>query len=269
MRIKLSLIVHKIKNVLPINYPYLLSAWIYKTLYTANSEFSHWLHQQGYSYENKHFKLFTFADIFNYPPWKRKGDRLAIYSGRAELVLSFFIETAVENFIIGLFQNQRFEIGDRKSQACFEVQSVERLADPEFSPWMTFRTLSPLCLSRSDPDRKHAIYLHPGEAGYADYLFNNLLYKYLSTKEPGTAFEKLKARMEAQQPFSLEILDEPKSRLMRIKAGHPEETRVRGYHYRFRISAPPELLALGYHAGFGEKNSMGFGCVESIESSGG
>jgi hypothetical protein len=28
------------------------------------------------------------------------------------------------------------------------------------------------------------------------------------------------------------------------------------------LNAPVELIKTGYYAGFGEKNSMGFGCVE-------
>ncbi|RLD54679.1 MAG: CRISPR-associated endoribonuclease Cas6, partial [Bacteroidetes bacterium] len=34
--------------------------------------------------------------------------------------------------------------------------------------------------------------------------------------------------------------------------------------YKFKIKAPKELLRLGYYAGFGEKNSMGFGCCEVV-----
>lgn len=261
MRLKLSLKVNSQANLLPLNYQYPVSAWIYKTIHAGNSEFSRWLHEQGYTLENKRFKLFTFADIFNYPPWKRLGDRIAINSGRSDLQISFYIDEAVEHFIVGLFQNQRFPIADHKNRAEFEVQTVERLADPEFTAEMTFRTLSPICLSRTVVDKKHAEYIHPQDTNYSNYFFDNLLYKYMAAVQPKASFETLKAEMQQRQPFTLEILDNPVSRLTKIKANTPQETFVRGYHYQFRITAPAELLELGYHAGFGEKNSTGFGCV--------
>ena len=43
-----------------------------------------------------------------------------------------------------------------------------------------------------------------------------------------------------------------------------QESKPRGYLYRFRIKAPKELIRMGYYAGFGEKNSLGFGCGEMV-----
>jgi CRISPR-associated endoribonuclease Cas6 len=37
--------------------------------------------------------------------------------------------------------------------------------------------------------------------------------------------------------------------------------RVRGWMMRFQVSGPPELIRLGYDAGFGERNAQGFGMV--------
>ena len=261
MRLKLCLKVDRQRNMLPINYRYPLSAWIYKTIHASNSDFSAWLHEQGHCYENKRFKLFTFSRIFIQPRWKRVGDRLKIFSGRAELQLSFYVDQAVEHFIIGLFQNQRFEIGDRKSSVGFTVQTVERLPEPGFTPGMRFRCLSPICLSRTVSDKSTAEYLKPDVEDYPRYFFDNLLYKYLSAQPVAVTIDELREKMTAQQPLALEILNDPKSHLERIKADTPEQTFVRGYTYAFKITAPPELLAFGYHAGFGEKNSLGFGCV--------
>jgi CRISPR-associated endoribonuclease Cas6 len=39
---------------------------------------------------------------------------------------------------------------------------------------------------------------------------------------------------------------------------------VRGYLCEFELQAPAELLRLGFQAGFGEKNSLGFGCAEVV-----
>lgn len=267
MRLKLTLTVDRRFNILPINYQYLISSWIYQTIHAGNSDFSRWLHRQGYSYENKRFKLFTFSKLFIQPKWKQEEDRLQILSGKAALQLSFYVDKAVEHFIIGLFQNLHFSLGDRRSEARFQVLTIERLPDPAFGNGAVLDCLSPLCLSRSNQERGQPEYLAPDYPDYPQYFFDNLLYKYLaagqSSPPAGGAGEggidSLRERAGAQHPLTLEILSEPRSSLITMKADKPQETRVRGYSFRFKITAPPELIGFGYHAGFVEKNSLGFG----------
>ncbi len=50
--------------MLPLNYQYPLSAWIYKVLARGDRGFAEFLHEQGYKMENqKTFKLFTFSNL--------------------------------------------------------------------------------------------------------------------------------------------------------------------------------------------------------------
>ena len=62
--------------------------------------------------------------------------------------------------------------------------------------------------------------------------------------------------------FDFKLLSAPKQKLVTIKPYTDNETKVRGFVYSFRLKAPVALQELGYYAGFGEKNSMGFGCGE-------
>lgn len=102
---------------------------------------------------------------------------------------------------------------------------------------------------------------HPNQPGYEQYFIYNLLHKYIAANGLSETAESLRYQREWNSPITLGILGEPKSRLVRIKAGTAQENFIRGYTYLFKLNAPPELLRFGYHAGFGEKNSMGFGCV--------
>ena len=46
MRFKLAIKFEgKIPVILPVNYQYPLSAWIYKTIHNGNNEFAAWLHE--------------------------------------------------------------------------------------------------------------------------------------------------------------------------------------------------------------------------------
>ncbi|PIY05025.1 MAG: hypothetical protein COZ21_04960, partial [Bacteroidetes bacterium CG_4_10_14_3_um_filter_31_20] len=49
-------------------------------------------------------------------------------------------------------------------------------------------------------------------------------------------------------------------------ANTPEETFLKGFLFDFKITAPHELIKIGYYAGFGKANSLGFGCAEVIEN---
>jgi CRISPR-associated endoribonuclease Cas6 len=41
-------------------------------------------------------------------------------------------------------------------------------------------------------------------------------------------------------------------------------TKIKGFEVPFKIIAGPELIKIGYDCGFGNDNSAGMGCVESI-----
>lgn len=57
------------QRMLPMDYQYYLSAWIYKVLKQADSDFASFLHEKGYGQsETKLYKLFCFASGF----WKTK-----------------------------------------------------------------------------------------------------------------------------------------------------------------------------------------------------
>ncbi|MCS7188082.1 MAG: CRISPR-associated endoribonuclease Cas6, partial [Armatimonadota bacterium] len=50
-----------------------------------------------------------------------------------------------------------------------------------------------------------------------------------------------------------------KSRLYEVQG-----TKVRGFEGRFWAEGNPELLKIGYDAGFGERNAQGFGMVKLV-----
>lgn len=254
MRIKLNL-KPGIKRVMPINYQYELSAWLYKVIHLSDPDFAHWLHNQGYSYEKKRFRHFTFTNI-KIPQRQIKEDRINITGDNAELQVSFSVEKTVQHFITGIFQDQTFSIGDKQSQADFTVTSVEALPEPDLGSEAVFHTFSPLCVSANR--NSQAVYLHPHDSEYQRILTENLRAKAgsLSEKEDNGGYANT-----TQDIFNFEVLSEPRSRLVKIKSGTPEQTFVRGYLFDFKLKGPADLLRLGYQTGFGEKNSMGFGCV--------
>lgn len=251
-------------QLLPLNYQYELASWVYKTINHSDSGFSSWLHTQGYNTGGKKFKLFTFSNL-TLPQFKLQNDRLLLLGNSLSVNLSFAVGTTAEHFIKGLFQNQRLVLGDKKSQVQMEVQGIEAITLPLFQndEVIHFRTTSPLCVSssRMHGERLMPLYHSPTDAGYADQLLQNLLNKYVAAYP----HQDQPLQLTGASDFQFKLLTEPKSRLVTIKAGTPQETKVRGYLFDFELTGPDALLRLGYSAGFGEKNSLGFGCVEVIK----
>lgn len=260
MRFKLTLEVNNraFGNILPINYQYEQSAVIYRILSRANEEYATWLHDNGFSIggAGKRFKLFSYSRlIIEKFRILRESERLAILSTPIYWYISFLPENSTEKFIQGLFANQQFEIGDKKTVVKFRVANVEVLQSPEFKDEMTFNALSPICIRNKRADGG-IDYLHPADSLYEKALLDGLMSRYqIFNKRP----------YPGQSFLHLETLSEPKSALVKIKAGTEAQTNVRGYLYKFKIQAPSDLIRLMYESGMGEECSQGFGCVEVME----
>lgn len=260
MRIQLSISPARQHRILPINYQYEFSAWIYKMIHYGDKKFAAWLHKQGYTSGNKSFKLFTFSNL-NMERFKVFKDRFKIVSDEAKLILTFHIDETAQHFVTGLFQNSTFTISDRKSQVDFEVKSVEVLQLPDFpeeNEEIRFNALSPICVTKPVEmnGSLSAEYLSPEHSEYERRFFENLVTRYK------TVHPEVNGEFDTIGDFHFKAVSKPKSRLIKIKADTPQETQVRGFLYDFVCTAPAELLRFGYEAGFAEKNALGFGCVD-------
>lgn len=259
MRFKLTLQVDKVAlgNMLPINYQYEQSAVIYRILSRANEEFSSWLHDNGYRLENgKIFKLFTYSRL---KIEKRKvfseAERIAILSDSVEWQISFLPEVSTEKFIQGLFSNQEFEIGDKKSAVRFKVRNVEVLPMPEFTEEMEFVTMSPMCLQLKLAEGGGTKYISPSDPMAAEIIKHGLSDRY-------EAFYG--KEINDFDNFGFEVLNEPKSVLVKIKANTSEQVRIKGYQCQFRMCGPKALMRIMYDSGIGSLGSQGFGCVQVL-----
>ena len=259
MRFKLSLNVeHQVYGSrLPINYQYELSAWIYRIIAKGDQQYAEWLHQNGFSDEKfRKFKLFVFSNLYS-PGIKYDNDRLIFRSDKASFYLSLLPEKSTEAFIKGIFCEQAFSLGDRISKIQFNVQQVELIPSPDFSESFVFKAISPVVVASQEDRDHHPQYLSPDENNYGQMIINNLKEKYRSFHNKP---------FEGDEKFEFELLSPARSKLIKIKAGTKEETKVRGFVFTFRLKADKDLLKVMYDAGMGEKNAQGFGCVEDIGS---
>ncbi len=259
MRFKLSLQTQR-GSLLPFNYQYPLSSAIYKIIQRADSEFAAFLHDTGYGEGHKSFKLFTFSDIRT--PFVRKGDRMQLGTGEAELTVCFYLPLAAENFIKGLFMNQQLEVADRLSKVVFQISQVEFLAEQIVrETGVILQPLSPVVVGRKN-ERGHYDYRSPEDADFAECLYYNWMEKCAAVGLPVAVGDE-------EPEVSIDVLffhHRPQQRLITIKAGTEAETKIRGYtKFRLEVSAPKEMLEVALGAGLGLHNAQGMGCVGCLD----
>lgn len=246
-------------NVLPTNYQYALSSWIYKVISRADHAYSDFLHEKGFAFESRKFKMFTFSQM-DLRPYEIAGNEIRLLGKEVSLVVRFLVDSSLENFIKGLFIDQHFGLGTSGSNNTvdFQVSGVETKAAPSFTQVMRYQCLSPIVASARREDGS-AAYLSPEAPEYARIFIQNLLRKQCALAlHYGESEDQEK---KDNFPYSFRLLNTPRKKGVTIKENTKEETKVIGYLFHFELMAPLELHEIGYYAGFGEKNSMGFGCV--------
>lgn len=243
-------------DCLPLNYQYEQSAVIYKILAHANKEYSTWLHENGFQLANgKHFKLFCYSRFkFERYLIMPKAECINLVGNRVEWMVSLLPEKSTAEFVYGLFANQHVVIGNKDYRVAMDVVSVEAIPPVKLSEEMEWRANSPICIRKRQGERTQ--YISPLDEHYSNGILTGLLAKYESFHgHPFTG---------DISSFRFELLnDKPKSALITIKAGTPQQTRVRGCFYDFRMKAPMELMKIAYEGGVGEECSQGFGFIEN------
>lgn len=265
MRLRLTLKCLENNVDIPYNYHYQVSSAIYGLLKFSSPEFSAFLHDCGYRLEGKNYKLFTFS--FKPRQFKPTVSSLHLTSPEAELYVSSpLVDDFIKNFVISTFEKSRFVLSFGGREIIFTIQFAEVLPLPKFYETMNFFLSTPMVLStkRIFKDELKQYYLRQDDNDLIDrILLQNLQnkYKLLYKKEPTESELSLK--------WDNEFLLKKKNRITKkvtINVNGLYPIDIIGLQAPFKIKASPELLQVGYECGFGEKNSMGFGMVEAVNS---
>ncbi len=267
MRLKLILNCRP-NSVLSLNYQYALQAVIYKVLESADPVFSHWLHEQGYETSGKNFKLFTFSELRGTPFFIDKIRKTIQFQGNTlTWQVSFHVDEGVEKFVMGLFQNQTLEVVTPDGRTHFTVQGVEMLPPPPFTETMRFRATTPICIPEQTDTDKQPQYRSPEHENFERLFFTNLKNKHEASTLPMTNNPlPITNNPLPMTNHSLLILSQPRMKgLSTYKKDLDRPIKTIGYTFDFEVTAPVAWMKVGYDAGFGGKNSGGFGFCEVLK----
>jgi CRISPR-associated endoribonuclease Cas6 len=253
VRVKLTLASTKRTTRVPLDYQFALASLIYATLGDASADFSARLHDEGFRVEKRTFKLFTFSRL-------RAGrgrvvkDHLLLEAPQVSFQISSPVADFIEHFVSGLFQRETFTIAG----ADFKLECAETLPAPTFTERMSFRALSPITETTHDEGRKHARYLNI-EDDWSRIIKLNLVHKYQALHGHTPLDDRLLWTWDSAYIAEAEKRGRRLSVLADIHG-----IKVRGWLAPFIVEGSQELIEMGYEAGFGSRNSMGFGMAETV-----
>jgi len=241
MRCKVS--IRKISpDSLNYDYQYALASMLYSKLATSNIELANEIHNK------KGYKFYTFSNLI-------LEDRIPDNRGLNFKAAHFFLSSPdpefIRSFAEGLLLESEFFLGNNERKTDFRIEKIEVLPVPHFSDSCMFRTLSPIYLKtlRKQGDKLSEFDLYPKDSKFHENLHKNLVARY----------EEFYGKEMSKDFF--EIIKIPSFKPKRIKI---ENNYRRCSLMDLHLSANPELLEFAYDAGLGEKNAMGFGCIDIL-----
>lgn len=245
MRIKISLFSDELIK-LNFQYPLMLRALIYHLLPDDYAEF---LHDSGFSYEKRSFKLFTFSRIF--------GQRLRREGNGFPLVfknnIHFYLGSPVSK-ILEYVANESLKRNDLRlgSNRVF-LKAIEVENEPIFGDNVKIRMLSPMAIRSTvitADGKKKSYYYNPHEEEFSELMCRNLEKKY-----------QLVFKTELKGSLQIISLGRGKERILRGDRGFI----IKAWDGHYELKGTPELIQLSYSTGLGEKNSLGLGMWEELE----
>ncbi len=240
MRLKLNFSSEK-QIFLPFGYFAAIQGLIYNLF---NRPSGHWLHSEGFKFNNKHFKMFVFSEI---------NEKAKVLKGKGFLfpkTISFSIASPIkgmlEEIASNLISRQAVKLGINSIE-------LESITPQKFSisEKIYVKTISPIevhTTHKNSPIKTD--FYSPYHNVFFDLIKENLKIK----------FEILNGK---PCPYHFEIKPVPrinyKQRVIKVK-----NTIVKGWKGNFQLEGDKEMIMLALDCGLGSKNSLGFGMVEPV-----
>ena len=162
MRVKFRFISNS-QIVLPKNFNQTMQGLVYKLLDKVSAT---WLHEEGFKFEKRSFKLFTFSSIQEKGRFDKR-DNVFVFPKEVTFYLSSPIEWIVEQIAKNSVMNEKIQLGENDLQlVSLEVMEKERIEDEK----VRINTLTPIEV-HSTPmlpnGKKLTYYYNPTEGDFS------------------------------------------------------------------------------------------------------
>lgn len=247
MRLKIELISTS-NIILSVGYNEHIQALIYNLLDTVDAD---WLHESGFTFEKRSFKLFAFSWILEKGLYDKR-NKLFTFPQKVSFFISSPVDWILSQIAINLIHNNNMclKLGTNTVQP----YSIEVMTQPLITTDnILVRALTPVevhsTLLKADGAKK-TYYYAPLEAEFSDLVNQNLKKKWQALYNNDCPYN---IKITAKRPQSCH------EKIIIFK-----DTVIKGWKGHFRLSGEPEFLQFALDAGLGSRNSQGFGMTEVI-----
>jgi len=237
--------------ILPLPYNQVIQGFIYNYLDKA---LSIWLHDEGYEFKKRKFKLFVFGRIVGTYVIEKSSIK---FIGPIKFKIRSVNDEILACFAKNLLHQKEVMLNKNRCK----IVSAEIKPDPiiNFALPVKLKALSPITVYSTllsyDGSKKKTYYYNPMEKDWERYVLENLYRKASALdldvleEETGKMFFK---------PIKVKQTD---MCLLNFKG-----TIINGWMGIYQAFLPQPLFEIGYNGGFGVKNSQGFGLMEVISN---
>lgn len=226
--------------LLPVYYNHIVQAFIYNNI---DRDLAKFLHDKGYTSNGRAFKLFTFSRILNKA---RNENGILDFGKRIELIISSPLDNFCKSISNSMLQNEELILG-RNNLRVEEIQVLNNLVEDDEIKVETLSGIVAYSTLFKVDNSKFTHYFMPEERDFVRIVSENLVKKYNAFYNTNLSFDKGIEIIPMER--SKQILTYYKDYIIKCASG------------KFLIRGDKRLLQLGLDAGFGSKNSQGFGCV--------
>lgn len=249
MRIDVSLTSDK-GIVLPTGFNSLIQGLIYAHINPLDMKK---LHDYGFRYENRQFRLFCFSSIREYGRFL-KMEKKFHFPSSIHFYISSPVDWIVEQIAKNLISSNSVRIGSQ-SAIVSSIGVIKKI--PIREEKIVVKTLSPIenhsTLMTAD-GKKKTYYYSPFEDEFSLLTESNLQKKW-------------EAYFQSACPYRFSIrplFNNNRNERILYFGNDKNKTIIKGWVGRFELSGDPQLLTFSIDTGLGSRNSQGFGMVEPL-----
>jgi len=206
---------------------------------------SKFLHDIGFLYGKRRFKLFTFSKIIGKLHGKSKKRGLLFFEPEITLYFSSPLIDIVSSSVKTFLKKDDLFLGKNR----LSLSSIE-LVKSDVDEEITVRCLSPITVYKTPEGERRFHYLNPWQEEFYELIKKNLVKKY---------------EIVYSKNYKGEFEMEP----AKVMKGYKKKVLYRGtlieaWEGYFKLRGDPEIIKLALEAGLGAKNPQGFGMVERV-----
>lgn len=228
--------------VLPLNYQQTLQGFIYRVM--QDREFASFLHEKGYPYGKRTFKLFTFSRLSGKAQIDTRTKTIR-FPETVRWQVSSILPEFIQEFGRSLLTQPDLEWRGQK----LTIDEVRYSKDEFTESSYKIEMLSPVTVHstyETSDGRKLTQYFDPDDPAFAHLIHANLLRKYRAYygKEPESTEFSIK-------PIRIEKRDKVVTKFKNFL--------ITGWNGSYLLGASPEMIRFAHAVGLGSRNSQGFG----------